>query len=441
MDKYKDWTKEQLLSHIEKLETSQHGQESTSVTTTSTNNKNNKKKSRKQQRPFDMTKYCQRRIALKVAYLGWRYAGFAAQGDEINIPTVEGQLFSALEHCKLIVDWESCDYSRCGRTDRGVSGLGQVIILNVPSKRLATTTMTTTTTSDLPVDEELAYVDTLNHTLPDDIRMLAWAPVGPQLNARFDCQSRTYRYLFRKDQLDLTLMQQAAHYFIGSHDFRNFCKLDPSKNITNYHCHVLRCTINPTVSPHLESITDDKEMVYLELQGTAFLWHQVRCMMSVLFLVGQQLEPPTIIKDLLDISQYTSRPDYPMASDLPLILYDCEFAAISQWYYATPATHRVAAHWDQLSYAQHVRALTCDLFAAGAGLDHQQQQPIPAPPSLENNNNKKTVVVLGGGFSTLTANYKCLADRPRCDTDAMKKEKYSAKKRKRDLLDQGDHQT
>ncbi|ORZ17927.1 pseudouridine synthase [Absidia repens] len=438
MDKYKDWTKEQLLSHIEKLETSQHGQESTTSSTTNTNN-DNKKKSRKQQRPFDMTKYRQRRIALKVAYLGWRYAGFAAQGDEVNIPTVEGQLFSALEHCKLIVDRESCDYSRCGRTDRGVSGLGQVIILNVRSKRLATTiTMNGDDDDDLPVDEELTYVDTLNHTLPDDIRMLAWAPVAPQLNARFDCQSRTYRYLFRKDQLDLTLMQQAAHQFIGSHDFRNFCKLDPSKNITNYHRHVLRCTIQPTVSPHLESITDDKEMVYLELQGTAFLWHQVRCMMSVLFLVGQQLEPPTIIKDLLDISQYASRPDYPMASDLPLILYDCEFAAISQWYYATPATHRTAAHWDQLSYAQHVRALTCDLFAAGTGLEQQQEQINPSSMEI---NNKKKVVVLGGGFSTLMANYKRLADRPRCDTDAMKKEKYSAKKRKRDQLDQADHQT
>ncbi|KAI8335856.1 pseudouridine synthase [Chlamydoabsidia padenii] len=412
MDKYQDWTKEQLLAHIEKLESQTLENESTTTRLDKPT-----KKQRKQQRPFDMTKYRQRRIALKVAYLGWNYAGFASQGDPVNIPTVEDQIFHALTHCKLIVDREHCDYSRCGRTDRGVSGLGQVIILNVRSKQLATTS-----DSDLlPVNDELTFADTLNRALPDDIRVLSWAPVPPHLNARFDCQSRTYRYLFRKDQLDLTLMQQAAHDFIGNHDFRNFCKLDPSKNITNYHRHVLKCSLHPySLSTSLDTM-DSRDMVYLELQGTAFLWHQVRCMMSVLFLVGQQLEAPTIVKDLLDTSVYPARPDYPMASDLPLILYDCQFDAIT-WHDSSCATQRTAAHWDQLSYAQHVRALTCDLFLAGTGSTLEPRA--------------KKVVVLGGGSSTLISAYKPLSTRPLCDSDATKKEKYSAKKRKRVSLEQ-----
>ncbi|KAI8082705.1 pseudouridine synthase [Halteromyces radiatus] len=407
MEKYKDWTKEQLLSHIEKLEQQSENKLS--------NNKSTKKH-KKQQRPFDMTKYRQRRIALKVAYLGWKYAGFAAQGDEVNIPTVEGPIFYALEHCRLIVDRDSCDYTRCGRTDRGVSGLGQVIILNVRSKQLSQQKKEEEDDDFLPVEEELPYVDMLNGALPDDIHILAWAPVASQLNARFDCRSRTYRYLFRKEQLDLHLMQQAAQDFVGTHDFRNFCKLDPSKNITDYHRCILRCTLLPT---SLDDVKE-KDMVQLELQGTAFLWHQVRCMMSVLFLIGQHLEPPTIIKDLMDISRYPGRPEYPMASDLPLILYDCAFDSIV-WHYAPSASYRVATHWDQMAYAQQVRALTCELFSQQTACDPIQDG--------------KHKVVLGAGLSSSMQHYKPLALRPCCDTDERKKEKFSAKKRKRAILD------
>jgi tRNA pseudouridine38/39 synthase len=32
------------------------------------------------------------------------------------------------------------------------------------------------------------------------------------------------------------------------------------------------------------------------IKGSAFLWHQVRCMVSVLFLIGQGLESPSVSK-------------------------------------------------------------------------------------------------------------------------------------------------
>lgn len=445
MDKYKDWSKEDLITYIQSLEenntTTKQPQSSPSSNeknlNNSKNNKNNKKK--KQERPFDITKYRQRRVAFKVAYLGWNYIGFAAQQDEILLPTVEGQLFRALEHCKLISHRDACDYSRCGRTDRGVSGLGQVIILNVRSKQSAISN-DNENEPYLSPDEELPYVDNLNRALPDDIRILAWSPVPSRLNARFDCQSRTYRYLFRQEQLNIALMQQAAAYFIGEHDFRNFCKLDPSKNITNYHRRMLSCTITPFYD---NAPSSPQRMMKMELKGTAFLWHQVRCMMSVLFLVGQQLEPPTIIQDLLNTELYNARPDYPMASDLPLILYDCEFDPNAvQWITSsTIAIDRVVAHWDQFSYAQDIRASTCHYFYQAATAIQQQQ--------IENNNkmnidtkekevdggNKRKKIVLGGGVTSLLNQYKPLAERPRCDTDEMKKDKYNAKKRKREQLE------
>jgi tRNA pseudouridine38/39 synthase len=41
--------------------------------------------------------------------------------------------------------------------------------------------------------------------------------------------------------------------------------------------------------------------------------------------VGQKLEAPSIIDELLDIRKNTCRPTYEMASDAPLVLWDCTF--------------------------------------------------------------------------------------------------------------------
>lgn len=57
---------------------------------------------------------------------------------------------------------------------------------------------------------ELPYVKMLNRVLPQDIRVLDWAPVAQGFSARFDCQSRTYRYYFPRGSLDVALMAEAA---------------------------------------------------------------------------------------------------------------------------------------------------------------------------------------------------------------------------------------
>lgn len=42
-------------------------------------------------------------------------------------------------------------------------------------------------------------------------------------------------------------------------------------------------------------------MCKLTLVGKAFLWHQVRCIVGVLFLIGSGKESPCVVKQLLDI--------------------------------------------------------------------------------------------------------------------------------------------
>lgn len=51
--------------------------------------------------------------------------------------------------------------------------------------------------------EELDYVKILNANLPQGIRILAWAPVSSDFNARFNCTERVYSYIFPKTNLDL----------------------------------------------------------------------------------------------------------------------------------------------------------------------------------------------------------------------------------------------
>ena len=93
-----------------------------------------------QEKGVRFSTYKTRKIALEVAYCGAEHCGFSSQGAEVsNVRTVEGALFEALKKCrwdpsKEIFGEPSVEYSRCGRTDRGVSSLGNVVSLKVRSK-------------------------------------------------------------------------------------------------------------------------------------------------------------------------------------------------------------------------------------------------------------------------------------------------------------------
>ena len=50
---------------------------------------------------------------------------------------------------------------------------------------------------------EIPYMHILNNVLPDDIRVLAWAPVGPDFSARFSCLQRTYKYFFPRGNMNV----------------------------------------------------------------------------------------------------------------------------------------------------------------------------------------------------------------------------------------------
>ena len=319
----------------------------------------------------------------------------------------------AYEASRVPVDWDSCEYSKCGRTDRGVSAFGQVIGVRVRSARPLKTKqwdddaklpragsdcddsvevihpsekeavdndMAAEIDTFDPIKHELPYIALLNKVLPPTIRILAWCPsTPPKFSARFSCKERVYKYFFTNpaflpqpstskttsvsasssvqaaSYLNIDAMREAAGYLIGSHDFRNFCKVDPTKQITNFIRRVTEASIDfvssssshPSIPAHLDSTyngvmepsTHQPSLQGIQLytftvRGSAFLWHQVRCMIAILFLIGQGLEKPSLIKELLDVTKNARKPQYEMANDKPLVLWDCTFSTTVQERYA-----------------------------------------------------------------------------------------------------------
>ncbi|KAH0537012.1 hypothetical protein FGG08_006147 [Glutinoglossum americanum] len=404
---------------------------------------NHRPKNARAERVFDPSKYSTRLIALKLAYLGQRYHGFEyTRNNKTPYPTIEEELWKALNKARLIfppdtsplrpgeVSWEGCEYSKCGRTDKGVSAFGQVVGIRVRSNRPLARREAGEGGGDEDmhhtyprpgsievvsgplrvvdglrgegdegglvdgfslhdpdyedalsfdhIDDEIPYPQVLNRILPPDIRILAWCPSPPSdFSARFSCRERRYRYFFtqpafapvpgpaglsnfvdargrrrREGWLDIQAMREGAKHFEGVHDFRNFCKVDPSKQLASFERKIFYADIEevdpksgpagfvgrtqfelPSGASSAGLMLEDAPLGYeeppkvyaLTIHGSAFLWHQVRHMAAILFLIGQGLESPSLVPALLDIANQPTKPHYEMADDAPLVLWDCIF--------------------------------------------------------------------------------------------------------------------
>ncbi|THV02664.1 tRNA pseudouridine synthase [Dendrothele bispora CBS 962.96] len=380
---YENWSKEELIARLNLLESQNRARSPNNPPSSKPPKRTYSPLRNPPKREFHFGSYARRKIALKFCYSGWEYNGLAFQSAPTPLPTVESVLFDALVKARLIdpaAGPEGCDWEKCGRTDRGVSAAGQVISLWVRSAKedrisgleedrktgtdpgsegLKQVSLSEEEDSSVvePLDDgfgsldiddsednlvprppspkgprpELDYVSILNRILPETIRVLAWSPVAPTFSARFACKYRHYKYFFSSDHLDLTKMQDAASRLLGEHDFRNLCKLDPGKQITIFTRKVLHAEIVP--------VEDSPGTHVLNLIGTAFLYHQVRHIMAILFLVGRGHEQPAVVNSLLNVSEgleqpregeaievVSSKPEYQMADALPLMLWDCGYS-------------------------------------------------------------------------------------------------------------------
>lgn len=522
-------------------------------------------------RTFDPAAYSTRHIALRFAYLGQRYNGFEhSNGTVTQLPTIEEVLWKALRKARLIsppirdgadtsydvvwdpqerlrrygdksnggeglmqdINWERCQYSKCGRTDKGVSAFGQVIGIRLRSARPKKTiplvtsestvqeqTGTTEPADDMPsldlvpedssiafdpIKDELPYVFILNSILPPDIRILAWCPHPPaDFDARFSCRQRSYKYFFtnpafcptpgplgmqlangrpapvRDGWLDIPSMRDAASRLVGLHDFRNVCKVDASKQMTTFERRITFADIEEidsangptgfTIDPALARIDGKIESerfasangtnhpprgpsIYsFTVHGSAFLWHQVRCMVSVLFLVGQGLEKPEVIDQLLDIRTTPCKPLYEMADDAPLVLWDCLFPNETSngkdaldWIHAgdersipslsTKSDGKfgtggvVDGLWSQWRKSKVDEILSGSLFDLALGQGDRSALKRGGFRDLKDLPPRSQKIFEGGDSARVVGKYVPIMDKPRMDSVDLQNAKYRAGK-------------
>lgn len=282
-----------------------------------------------------------RHISLRFYYNGAGYSGLAENLGSDTDNSVEKVLFAGLAKTHLCLSRDT--YSRCGRTDKGVSSAGQVVAMHLKSNFAQNASWDEAGTqlvadSDLPknsVDKirvwvppkkggprvqreisEYPYDKAINNVLPTTIRILGWCPVSPDFSARFSARTRTYRYFFvKRANMDIDKMKEGLAMMTGRKDFRNFCKMDVEK-VYNWErlihsAEIIQC--------------DSQDVYYFQILGQAFLWHQIRCMVSVLFLIGRGLEEPNIVEKMLDVETNPGKPAYQLAPELPLVLHHCGF--------------------------------------------------------------------------------------------------------------------
>ncbi|KZO95569.1 tRNA pseudouridine synthase [Calocera viscosa TUFC12733] len=472
MSKYETWTRSQLIARLSELDVPEQSEEP-------------------QSKPgFDVSSKPRRKIALKFCYHGWEYSGLEFQKGHTHMPTVEAVLEAALVATRLIDPEGGLDgagFSKSGRTDRGVSAAGQVVSLwvrsmvagdgenNARKKEMEEVSLALededalaeagpselpraeafaetepppeddpvslfeSTQHLLPTSSEIPYGRVLNRVLPSSIRILSWSPVTSTFDARFSCVGRHYKYFFRLHAgLDLARMREAAARLLGTHDWRNFCKLDGSKGDIKYVRTVEEVSIDRVEEDtsgfppgHTsEARLIDPTLYVLNVRGHGFLWHQIRHIAAVLFLVGQGLEEPTVVSSLLNADPANSlppfrageqppevvesKPVYDIADALPLVLWDSRYREGDlNWQPDEPWQASIFRTQLENAYTTSLIHTTLLSYFARAAELRPQSVDKPAPPSL----GKAPVVLdMGGGTFLVNRRYKPLMKRERGGT-------------------------
>jgi tRNA pseudouridine38-40 synthase len=218
------------------------------------------------------------RLALGVAFRGSAYQGWQSQPGG---RTVQDQLEAALTAFAAEPVVTVC----AGRTDAGVHALNQVVHVDAPVAR-----------------EPFSWVRGTNRYLPADIAVQWCKPVAADFHARYSARGRRYVYLLLESavrpglesgsvgwvfrSLEGDAMRAAAAYLLGEHDFSSFRSSE--------------CQ-SPTPIKRLHRIVIGRRGAYwrFDFDGSAFLHHMVRNIMGCLVAVGQGLQGPDWMAQVL----------------------------------------------------------------------------------------------------------------------------------------------
>jgi tRNA pseudouridine38-40 synthase len=206
------------------------------------------------------------RIRLDLAYDGRPFSGWQSQVSDDAVQDVVRRALASI--CPAVTGAQGS-----GRTDAGVSALGQVAHFDTPA--------------DWRMDGG-AWQRALNTKLPPAIRVMRCGAIDPRFHARFSALAKTYRYEIAAGEVLPPLRHGLAWHqrdpgpigdlaavlslYEGTHDFGAFsAKRHDGKDEG-------RDTVRTITTARVTA--PDGESLHLEFRGNGFLYKMVR------FLVG-----------------------------------------------------------------------------------------------------------------------------------------------------------
>ena len=190
-----------------------------------------------------------RRVAVKIAYSGKDFSGSQVQPGQV---TVMGEVARVLVLAGDGRDEEWFDLKCSSRTDVGVNALGNVIVFNTF------------------FDDDAVMLKALNGA-SKTVHFRVAATVPDDFNVRY-ADTRVYRYVMPKENMDMALVRECASMFLGRHDFARFCKYDGK----------------PTeMTLERIDIFEKESIVEIEFESRYFLWNQIRRICSAVIRVAK----------------------------------------------------------------------------------------------------------------------------------------------------------
>lgn len=219
-----------------------------------------------------------RNLLFNISYKGTRYHGYQVQE---NAHTVACEIQNAIE--RILNKREGI--VGCSRTDTGVHANEYYFNMKTESK--------------ISVDK-LKYA--LNSLLPSDIAINSCREVPIDFHARYLAVGKEYIYkiintpvknpfmedtaLHWKYEMDLDRLNNAAAYFVGTHDFKSFCS---------------KSDVEDTVRQiYYARFHREGDMVIFTIRGNGFLYKMVRTVVGTLLGVSAGRFEPEDIKRIID---------------------------------------------------------------------------------------------------------------------------------------------
>jgi tRNA pseudouridine38-40 synthase len=259
------------------------------------------------------------RWRLLIAYDGAAFRGFAAQPE---VPTVAGALGHALERTARL--GQAPLITCAGRTDAGVHARGQVVHVDLPVASASDGTW---------------LARALNRQLAPQIVVRRADAVGPDFDARRSATARSYRYLVWnapapdpllasaawhvRDPLDLGSMRAASDVFLGTHDFRSFCRRpvgsDASRPLVRRVTTARWSIDRGPEAVDADGATEETRLLRFEITAGSFCHQMVRSLVGSLVEVGRGKENTAGLMERLRAVSRHRMPDPAPALGLCLV--------------------------------------------------------------------------------------------------------------------------